>query len=613
MTDRKQAETVLARGAARQAAIARLGEEAMSGLTPEALVATAARQVSQALSVDFSAVLELVSELGELRLVASAGSPGTPGISVEAQAGNGSQPWYTLKAGEPVVMEDASREKRFRAWPALVSPGVVSAATVVMQSGDRQFGVVEAASRSPRRFDTDEITFLQAVAHLLASAIARSRAEGQLLHQALHDPLTGLPNRTLFLDRLDHALARSERQGTGLAVLFADLDGFKRINDSLGHDAGDEVLVSLAGRLTDALRSSDSVARFGGDEFIMLLEDLDGEEAVLRAVRRIRHTLTAAPFLVEGHPHTLDVTIGVALADESHERPGDLLRDADAAMYSAKELGRGAYAIFDGHMRERAVEHLQLEKELVRALDARELRLNYQPIVSLDSGEIIEFEALLRWQHPERGLLEPADFLEVAIETGLIVAIGKWVLPEACRQAAEWQAAGVGEAARHINVNLAPRELTQPELIHTVSAAIAETGIDVCLQLELTESALIADAQLPATLRELRSQLGVRVALDDFGTGHSLGHLTDLPIDELKINHSLIRTLATNGNAPIVTAIASMAHALDITVVAEGIETQQQAIESLKLGCDRGQGHFFAHPLPAMKIPALVGSARGNS
>jgi diguanylate cyclase (GGDEF)-like protein len=467
--------------------------------------------------------------------------------------------------------------------------------------------VVEAGSWVPRRFDRLEITFLQSVANLLAAAIARFRAERQVRHQALHDPLTRLPNRALFLDRLAHALARSKRQRTELAVLFADLDGFKHVNDSVGHHAGDEVLVSLAGRLADALRSSDSLARFGGDEFIMLLEDHKGDKELMRAVDRVHAAVTAAPFVVEGQPHALDLTIGVVRADESHTSPDDLIRDADAAMYRAKQLGRGGYAMFDRGMREHAAERLRVEQELRAALDAGELRLLYQPIVSFDSGRIVELEALLRWQHPERGLLEPADFLDIAIESRLILPIGKWALPEACRQAAAWRAAGNGALTPTVNVNMAPSELAQPELRETVFAAIEQGGAGVALQLELTEGALIEDPSLPATLRDLSSNLGVRVALDDFGTGYSsLAYLTRFKVDELKIDGAFIRPLARGRHAPIVAAIVSMAHALDIQVVAEGIESEEQANEARRLGCDRGQGFFYARPLPPEEIPALL-------
>jgi diguanylate cyclase (GGDEF)-like protein len=602
VTDRKRAEGVLARVGAQHEAIALLGKDAVSGLPPEALMAEAARHVRRVLATDFAGVLALPPDGNELRLVASEWLT-LPDPSTAAGAGAGSQPRYTLEAGEPVVMDDARREARFQAWP----PGVASAVTVLMHDREQRFGVIEAASRSPRRFDVDEITFLTSVANLLAAAVARFRAEHQVRHQALHDPLTGLANRALFLDRLAIALARSRRQRTGLAVLFADLDGFKHVNDSLGHHAGDEVLVTLSRRLTGALRSSDSLARFGGDEFMMLLEDVEGEDELRAAVDRVHAAATSAPFVVEGQSHALDLTIGVVQADESHGSPGDLVRDADAAMYRAKALGRGGFAVFDGDMRAHAVARLRVEHELHAALDGGELRLHYQPIVSLESGRIVEFEALLRWQHPERGMLEPADFLDVAIESRLIVRIGGWALSEACRQAATWRAAGTGESTPTVNVNLAPSELAQPALRTTIAAAIEHAGARVPLQLELTEGALIEDPRLPATLRDLGENLGVRTALDDFGTGYSsLAYLTQFKIDELKIDRSFIRTLAPGRDAPIVAAIVSMAHALGILVVAEGIETEAQATEARRLGCDRGQGYLFARPLPPEAIPALL-------
>jgi diguanylate cyclase (GGDEF)-like protein len=390
-------------------------------------------------------------------------------------------------------------------------------------------------------------------------------------------------------------------------VLFADLDGFKHINDTFGHHAGDDVLVALARRLAGALRSSDSLARFGGDEFIMLLEDVEGDEELRLAVDRVRAAVTSAPFIIDGRPHALAMTIGVVRADGSQRSRDDLIRDADTAMYCAKQLGSGGYAVFDGAMREHAGARTRVEHELRAALDAGELRLAYQPIVSLDDGRIVELEALLRWQHPERGLLEPLDFLDVAIESRLIVPIGRWVLCEACRQAAAWAAAGTDGDMPTINVNMAPSELAQPELHQSVGAAVRQGDGEVLLQLELTEGALIGDPALPATLRDLSSNLGVRAAIDDFGTGYSsLASLTRLEIDELKIDRAFIRTLARGHDAPIVQAIVSMAHALGILVVAEGIETEEQAIEARRLGCDRGQGFHFARALPPEEITALL-------
>jgi diguanylate cyclase (GGDEF)-like protein len=390
-------------------------------------------------------------------------------------------------------------------------------------------------------------------------------------------------------------------------VLFADLDGFKHVNDSFGHHAGDDVLVGLAGRLAGALRSSDSLARFGGDEFIMLLEDVEDDEELRLAVERVRAAVTSAPFVIGGRPRALEMTIGVVRAGGDQRSPDDLIRDADTAMYCAKQLGSGGYAVFDGAMREHAGARTRVEHELRTALDAGELRLAYQPIVSLDDGRIVELEALLRWQHPERGLLEPLDFLYVAIESRLIVPIGRWVLCEACRQAAAWAAAGTDGDMPTINVNMAPSELAQPELHQSVGTAVRQGAGGVLLQLELTEGALIGDPSLAATLRDLASNLGVRSAIDDFGTGYSsLASLTRFEIDELKIDRAFIRTLARGHASPIVEAIVTMAHALDILVVAEGVETEEQATEARRLGCDRGQGFHFARALPPEAITALL-------
>jgi diguanylate cyclase (GGDEF)-like protein/PAS domain S-box-containing protein len=604
VTDRKRAEAVLSRVGLQHAAIAMLGQAAVSGLHPDALMAEAATHVGRVVAADFAAVFRLSPEGSALRLVASQWSSAPPDPFI-GTAPPGSQLRYTLEAAEPVVMNDARSEARFEAWPQ----GIVSAATVRISDHEQQFGVIQAAFRSPRHFDRDEISFLQSVANLLAAAVARSQVEGEIRHQALHDVLTGLPTRGLFRDLLAHALARSRRNHTTLLVLFADLDGFKQVNDSLGHHAGDEVLVGVAGRLTGVLRSSDSLARLGGDEFLMLLEDVEGDPELDGAVARVRAAITDTPFIIDGHPLALDVTIGVALADESHRSPEDLIRDADAAMYRAKQLGRGGYAVFDREMREHAADDVRVEADLRAALDAGQLRLLYQPIVALDDSRIVELEALLRWQHPARGLLEPSDFLDVAVDSGLIVPIGKWALDQACRDAATWQPTteNTNASTINININMAPSELAQHQLTDTIGELITQQGSPVRLQFELTESALIEDPSLPATLRDFKHKLGVRTALQNFGTGYSsLASLTRVPIDELKIDRSLIRALEHGDNAPIVAAIVNMAHALGILVVAEGVETRQQATEARRLGCDRGQGFFFAAPLPPETIATLL-------
>ena len=602
VTDRKRAEAVLSRVGAQHAAIAMLGQAAVAGLPPGALMSQAAKHVRRVLAADFAGVLRLSPQGSELRLVASQWSTAPPDALTTAPTG--SQPWYTLAGAESIVMGNASGEARFEAWPT----GLASAATATMSDHEQPFGVIEVASRSPRHFERDELTFLASVANLLAAALARSRVESEVRHQALHDALTGLPTRGLFVDRLVRALARSRRHHTGLLVLFADLDGFKQVNDSLGHHAGDELLIGVAGRLTGVLRASDSLARLGGDEFLMLLEEVQDDQEMGLAVARVRKAITDPPFVIDGHPLALDVTIGVVRADESHDSPDALIRDADAAMYQAKQHGRGGYAAFDREMREHAADGARLEEELRAALAAGQLLLLYQPIVSLDDGRIVELEALLRWEHPERGLLEPSAFLDVAIESGLIVPIGMWALRRACRAAAAWQSTSVDANAPTVNLNMAASELAHPELRKTVGEVITQHGSPVRLQLELTETALIADPSLPATLRDFKNSLGVRTALQNFGTGYSsLAFLTRFEIDELKIDRSLICALGDGHTAPMVAAIVNMAHALDILVVAEGIETEQQATEVRRLGCDRGQGLFFGAPLAPELITTLLG------
>jgi diguanylate cyclase (GGDEF)-like protein/PAS domain S-box-containing protein len=426
----------------------------------------------------------------------------------------------------------------------------------------------------------------------------RKDAEKRLAHQALHDALTGLPNRALFLDRLEHALARAERHSGGIAVMFVDLDRFKLINDSFGHAAGDRLLCDVAERLRRVLRPADTIARFGGDELTVLCEDLDGEAGARAIAERIAE-LFEEPFVVEDGEAFLQASVGIALAGDG-ATPEDLIRDADAAMYRAKDRGRARIEVFDEAMREDARERVATESALRRAIERDELRIHVQPIVRLGDEALVAFEALVRWEHPERGLVPPGDFIPLAEETGLIVPIGKWVIREVCRTLRRWDDEH-GNDWVPCSVNLSVRHLQQPDLVATVRAALEEHGIPPRrLVLEITESAVMENGSgTVETLEELR-ELGVRLALDDFGTGYSsLAHLHRFPLDVLKIDRSFTATLnADHQGASIAGAIVSLAQALGLETVAEGIEDADQQEELTRLGCTYGQGFHFSRPMP---------------
>ena len=435
----------------------------------------------------------------------------------------------------------------------------------------------------------------------------RKRMESELERLALYDPLTGLPNRALFTDRLRHALGRRDRS-TVTAVYFLDVDRFKRINDSLGHAAGDEVLGEVARRLQNALRPEDTVARFGGDEFTILCESVGGVLEAVSVADRLQRPLSD-PIRAGGAELRLSASIGVALAEPGELPHGErLIEDADAAMYRAKERGGARAELFDAAMRERAVEAMTVEQELQRGLERGELRLLYQPQFSLATGALTGVEALLRWQHPERGLLPPDDFLEVAEESGLIVPLGTWAVREACARLADWSRRP--DAPRiTVSVNLSARELTHPDVVPTVLGAVRSSGIDPSLLcIEVTESAAMADCDSGfRALRELSGE-GVQVAIDDFGTGYSsLDQLRQMPADVLKIDRSFVKGLEPGvPDAALVAAVIAMGRALEVQVIAEGIETEQQATELRELSCPLGQGFLFARPLPPEEIDGML-------
>ena len=433
----------------------------------------------------------------------------------------------------------------------------------------------------------------------------RKALEQKLTFQAFHDPLTRLANRSLFRERVDHALDR--RGSSEIAVLFIDLDNFKTINDSLGHAAGDHVLVETAHRLRSALRGEDTAARLGGDEFAVLIEDAD-VTAAARVAERIRAAL-GTPFWVLGREVYVSASIGIAVGEDG-DASGELLRNADVAMYTAKSKGKARFEVFAPAMHDAVVARLGLEAELRRAIDRGEFVVHYQPIVRLQTGEIIGAEALVRWQHPTRGLVLPLEFIPLAEETGLIVPLGGWVLRQACRQLADWQRLRGGGEPFVMNVNLSSRQLVRDVIADEVAAAVDESGIRASwLVLEVTETVIMADPEAAATALGHIRDLGVRVALDDFGSGYSsLSHLRRFPIDIVKIDKSFVDDVAHEGaESAIARGIIELGRAMRIQTVAEGIELDEQAETLRTLGCELGQGFFFARPLGAEDWAEMLG------
>jgi diguanylate cyclase (GGDEF)-like protein/PAS domain S-box-containing protein len=445
----------------------------------------------------------------------------------------------------------------------------------------------------------------------------RKRLEEELAHQALHDSLTGLPNRVLFRDRLRQSLQHpeKERATTGHhAVLFVDLDNFKVINDTLGHQTGDELLVAVAARLHDTLRGSDTAARLGGDEFTILLANIETATEATAAADRILEELRR-PFALGGHEVVVSASIGIAFGQAGTDDPDDLLRAADTALYEAKGHGKGRHETYQQTMNVRAWRRLEVESELRIAIARGDLRVHYQPIVDLETGRPVEIEALVRWEHAVRGLIPPIDFIELAEQTGLIIPIGEFVLGAACRQLVEWQKRSGATADLRVAVNVSPRELVRAGFVENVVAVLERTGLASShLRLEITEGAMLEGENAIVALRALRAH-GVRVSIDDFGTGYSsLGYFSELQIDGLKIDRAFVDGLGIEReDTAIVTAAIAFGRALDVEVTAEGIETTGQVARLLELGCRLGQGYLFSRPVPATELTALLGNLDGQS
>ena len=433
-------------------------------------------------------------------------------------------------------------------------------------------------------------------------------AEQQLLHNAFHDVLTGLPNRALFMDRLKRSLNRAKYRPDYLfAALFLDLDRFKVINDSLGHQVGDELLIGIARRLEKCMRPGDMIARLGGDEFAVIIDNLKGSDDAIQAADRL-HQEMSVPYLLSGREVYASASIGVALSQSHHENAQDFLRAADTAMYHAKSRGRGCVELFDTEMHARALGQLQIETDLRRALQREELRIFYQPIVSTETRQVRGFEALIRWEHPEHGLLSPARFMPVAEETGLVIPIDQWVLHNSCLQLRDWQHEFPMNPLLSVSVNLSGKQFAHPDLCDKVRAILDETGIiPLSVKLEITESSLVENPDAAAQILRQLKELGVRISLDDFGTGYSsLSYLHRFPIDVLKIDRSFVNRMSVSKNSEIVRTIITLAINLGMEVIAEGVETEEQVAQLASMHCDYVQGYLFAQPMRADAVHELL-------
>ena len=468
-------------------------------------------------------------------------------------------------------------------------------------------------------FNNSDLQLVLAVSNQVAMSIQRSRVESELLHKSSHDSLTELPNRALFLDRLSRSIARSKQEkGFVFAVLFFDIDDFKVVNDSLGHDTGDKVLIAMAERLKHNVRNIDVVARnsviarFGGDEFAILLDDVKEEQFALATANRLKNILSK-PFNINGKQIFSTVSIGIAVSTIGYEKPDDILRDADMAMYQAKELGKACVEMYDKSMHDRVSERMRMGTALRQGALQKEFRLHYQPIISLQTGHVVGYEALMRWYTHDRGILNPADFMDALDTAGLIYSTDHWVLQTACLQAVEWGLKYPSEKPVFISVNLSAKNIKHPNLIQNIEEVLQETKLDPNrLWLEITEKVSAPDDESAIeVLKKLRS-IGIRISLDDFGTGYSaLNYLARFPVDTLKIDRSFVKMIGVNdGSQKIIEMIKTLASHLGLILIAEGVEKAEQAAYLRSIGCEYVQGFFYAKPLNSQAATELLASGR---
>ncbi|MBT9538492.1 EAL domain-containing protein [Thiobacillus sp.] len=481
----------------------------------------------------------------------------------------------------------------------------------IRTSGGRVIGSFALSSFEHRHPGMFHRKLLEIGSHLIGIVLARQESEARIAFLASHDALTNLPNRALTRDRLEQAIARAQRDSASGALMFLDIDNFKLVNDTLGHATGDALLSMVAARLAQCFRETDSIGRQGGDEFLVVLGETAGTDAIGAVADKITQAMQA-PFEVDGHTLSVSLSLGIAAFPADGTDPDELIRKADAAMYHAKDAGRNTHRFFNERMNLDSAEHLQLRTDMRRAIEQNEFVLHYQPQVDLASGAIVGVEALIRWHHPELGMTPPGRFIPIAEACGNIVPIGEWVLREACRQAAAWQAEGLPPMV--IAVNLSAVQFRRGNLEETIGRSLHDSGLAPhWLELELTESILLQDTAHMLQLFQRLKVLGVKLSIDDFGTGYSsLSYLRDLAVDKLKIDQSFIRDMARNtGSASIVRAVAQMARSLHLRTIAEGVEDPSVIKLLREYGCDEAQGYHFAHPMPAEACAEFIRRSAG--
>jgi diguanylate cyclase (GGDEF) domain len=613
IAERRRAEAALEQYAARQSAVARFGERALAGGDIEDLFAEALDLVRKWLDVPRTAILENTADgRGIIVRLEAGGTARVPG-GVTLPEADGSPAGYALLTRKPVVSADLGEETRFTTPAYLVDGVTVSTLDVVITGGRQPYGVIEASDRRRRDFGAADVAFLESIANMLAAAIERKATEHNIQQLALRDPLTGLPNRALFRDQLMQALARGDRSGSALAILLLDLDHFKDVNDSLGHSAGDSLLVEVASRLRACTRQSEPPARLGGDEFALILGDLrpDQAAAVAAAVAQKIAIRLDMPFPFEGMDVQIGVSIGITLSPGDGSGVDQLMRNADLALYRAKSEQRGSHRFYSAEMSRQIERRKAIEGDLRRALADEQFELHYQPQLELAHNRIVGFEVLLRWRHPTRGLLRPADFLAVAEAGGVLGTLDRWVLEQACRHACECRRRDLPRFSTAVNVS--PAEFRGDDLAMSVERISERFGCEpTWLELEVTEQLLYPAerADFLRCLTRLRGQ-GVKVAIEDFGTGYcNLARLRSLPVDRIKIDRTFLTGVGRDPYSEgVIRAIISLARNLGLEVAGEGVETEEQLEFLRNEGCDRAQGFCLGPPAPFDEfVPALVGT-----